>query len=310
MTAYSPADLAEQLKSGLLSFPVTHFTPDLELDLDAYRQHLAWLAEHPVAGLFAAGGTGEGFSLSLAETDAVVRAAVSEVAGRTPVLAPATGATVNAVAQARAAADAGADGILLMPPYLTEAGQDGLYEHVSRVCEATGLGVVVYSRANAVLHATTVARLAEANPTLIGFKDGIGNVEQMTRTYATVGDRLMYIGGLPTAETFALPLLQLGVSTYSSALFNFVPEWAVAFYDAVRRQDTDEVYRRLREFVLPYLDIRDRTPGYAVSIVKAGLEAIGRPAGPVRPPLTDLRPDERAELATLVERTRLVETAR
>lgn len=310
MTAYSPADLAEQLKSGLLSFPVTHFTPDLELDLDAYRQHLAWLAEHPVAGLFAAGGTGEGFSLSLAETDAVVRAAVSEVAGRTPVLAPATGATVNAVAQARAAADAGADGILLMPPYLTEAGQDGLYEHVSRVCEATGLGVVVYSRANAVLHAPTVARLAQANPTLIGFKDGIGNVEQMTRTYATVGDRLMYIGGLPTAETFALPLLQLGVSTYSSALFNFVPEWAVAFYDAVRRQDTDEVYRRLREFVLPYLDIRDRTPGYAVSIVKAGLEAIGRPAGPVRPPLTDLRPDERAELATLVERTRLVETAR
>ncbi|MEX1909577.1 5-dehydro-4-deoxyglucarate dehydratase [Janibacter sp. Y6] len=310
MTAYSPADLAEQLKSGLLSFPVTHFTPDLELDLDAYRQHLAWLAEHPVAGLFAAGGTGEGFSLSLAETDAVVRAAVSEVAGRTPVLAPATGATVNAVAQARAAADAGADGILLMPPYLTEAGQDGLYEHVSRVCEATGLGVVVYSRANAVLHAPTVARLAEANPTLIGFKDGIGNVEQMTRTYATVGDRLMYIGGLPTAETFALPLLQLGVSTYSSALFNFVPEWAVAFYDAVRRQDTDAVYRRLREFVLPYLDIRDRTPGYAVSIVKAGLEAIGRPAGPVRPPLTDLRPDERAELATLVERTRLVETAR
>ena len=301
MTAYSPADLAEQLKSGLLSFPVTHFTPDLELDLDAYRQHLAWLAEHPVAGLFAAGGTGEGFSLSLAETDAVVRAAVSEVAGRTPVLAPATGATVNAVAQARAAADAGADGILLMPPYLTEAGQDGLYEHVSRVCEATGLGVVVYSRANAVLHAPTVARLADANPTLIGFKDGIGNVEQMTRTYATVGDRLMYIGGLPTAETFALPLLQLGVSTYSSALFNFVPEWAVAFYDAVRRQDTDEVYRRLREFVLPYLDIRDRTPGYAVSIVKAGLEAIGRPAGPVRPPLTDLRPDERAEL---------VETAR
>lgn len=310
MTAYSPADLAEQLKSGLLSFPVTHFTPDLELDLDAYRQHLAWLAEHPVAGLFAAGGTGEGFSLSLAETDAVVRAAVSEVAGRTPVLAPATGATVNAVAQARAAADAGADGILLMPPYLTEAGQDGLYEHVSRVCEATGLGVVVYSRANAVLHAPTVARLADANPTLIGFKDGIGNVEQMTRTYATVGDRLMYIGGLPTAETFALPLLQLGVSTYSSALFNFVPEWAVAFYDAVRRQDTDEVYRRLREFVLPYLDIRDRTPGYAVSIVKAGLEAIGRPAGPVRPPLTDLRLDERAELATLVERTRLVETAR
>jgi len=66
VTEYSPTDLAAQLKSGLLSFPVTHFTSDLQVDEGAYRKHLAWLAEHPVAGLFAAGGTGEGFSLTLA----------------------------------------------------------------------------------------------------------------------------------------------------------------------------------------------------------------------------------------------------
>jgi 5-dehydro-4-deoxyglucarate dehydratase len=219
-----------------------------------------------------------------------------------PVLAPATGSTANAVAQARAAEAAGADGLLLMPPYLTESSQAGLVEHVSHVCGATGLGVVVYSRANAVLHDRAVATLADRNPTLIGFKDGVGNIEQMTRTYARVGDRLMYVGGLPTAETFALPLLQLGVSTYSSALFNFVPQWAIEFYDAVRAQDRDEVYRRLSEFVLPYLDIRDRTPGYAVSIVKAGLAAVGRPAGPVRPPLTDLQDAEVAELGDLIAR--------
>ena len=147
-----------------------------------------------------------------------------------------------------------------------------------------------------------MAAVAGRNPTLIGFKDGVGNIEQMTRTYARVGDRLMYLGGLPTAETFALPLLQLGVSTYSSALFNFVPQWAIEFYDAVIAQDRDEVYRRLNEFVLPYLDIRDRTSGYAVSIVKAGLTAVGRPAGPVRPPLTDLREDEVAELRDLIAR--------
>ena len=103
-----------------------------------------------------------------------------------------------------------------------------------------------------------MATHAERNPTLIGFKDGVGDIEQMTRTYARVGDRLTYIGGLPTAETFALPLLQLGVSTYSSALFNFLPQFALDFYDAVRAQDRDEVYRRLNEFVIPYLDIRDR----------------------------------------------------
>jgi 5-dehydro-4-deoxyglucarate dehydratase len=302
VTEYSPTDLAAQLKSGLLSFPVTHFADDLSFDEAGYRKHLAWLAQYPVAGLFAAGGTGEGFSLTLEETDQVVRTAVHEVAGAVPVLAPATGSTANAIAQAKAARAAGADGLLLMPPYLTEASQAGLVEHVSRVCEATDLGVVVYSRANAVLRDEAVAVLADRNPTMIGFKDGVGSIEQMTRTYARVGDRLMYVGGLPTAETFALPLLQLGVSTYSSALFNFVPQWAIEFYDAVVAQDRDEVYRRLEEFVLPYLDIRDRTQGYAVSIVKGGLAAIGRPAGPVRPPLTDLREDEVAELKDLIDR--------
>ena len=300
MTEYSPTDLAAQLKSGLLSFPVTHFTDDLQLDEAGYRKHLAWLAEYPVAGLFAAGGTGEGFSLTFEETDRVVRAAVDEVAGTVPVLAPATGSTANAVAQAKAAEAAGADGLLLMPPYLTESSQAGLVEHVTQVCQASDLGVVVYSRANAVLRDEAVAVLADRNPTMIGFKDGVGSIEQMTRTYARVGDRLMYVGGLPTAETFALPLLQLGVSTYSSALFNFVPQWAIEFYDAVRAQDRDEVYRRLSEFVLPYLDIRDRTPGYAVSIVKAGLTAVGRDGGRVRPPLTDLTEAELAELATLI----------
>lgn len=302
MTEYSPTDLAAQLKSGLLSFPVTHFTDDLAFDEGAYRKHLSWLAEYPVAGLFAAGGTGEAFSLTFEETDRVVRAAVDEVAGAVPVLAPATGSTANAIAQAEAAAAAGADGLLLMPPYLTEASQAGLVEHVTAVCQATGLGVVVYSRANAVLNDVSVAALADRNPTMIGFKDGVGSIEQMTRTYARVGDRLIYVGGLPTAETFALPLLQLGVSTYSSALFNFLPGWAIEFYDAVRAQDRDEVYRRLNEFVLPYLDIRDRTAGYAVSIVKAGLSAVGRPAGPVRPPLTNLQEAEVAELADLIAR--------
>ncbi|WP_244246837.1 dihydrodipicolinate synthase family protein [Nocardioides euryhalodurans] len=205
MTAYSPTDLAAQLKSGLLSFPVTHFTEDLAFDEEGFRKHLAWLGEHPVAGLFAAGATGEGFSLTFEETDKVVRTAVEEVAGVVPVLAPATGSTKNAVAQAEAAAAAGADGLLLMPPYLTEASQAGLVEHVSRVCAATDLGVVVYSRANAVLKDEAVEVLADRNPTLIGFKDGVGNIEQMTRTYARVGDRLTYVGGLPTAETFALP---------------------------------------------------------------------------------------------------------
>jgi 5-dehydro-4-deoxyglucarate dehydratase len=304
VTLTPPAELADRLAHGLLSFPVTHFDDRLEFDEPRYRQHLAWQASFGVAGLFAAGGTGEGFSLTSAEMDRVVRAAVSEVGSVLPVVAPATGGTAQATAQAVAAQRAGAAGLLLLPPYLTEATQAGLIAHVTAVCRATELGVIVYSRANAVLDDVTVAELADRNPNLIGLKDGVGDIERMTRTYARLGDRLIYIGGLPTAETFALPLLQLGVSTYSSALYNFLPEYALRFFAAVRAQDRDTVYQLLNDFIIPYLDIRDRARGYAVSIIKAGLTAVGRDGGRVRPPLTDLTPAERADLTALIEKVR------
>lgn len=302
MAQLTPSELATRLKSGLLSFPVTHFDDDLQFDESRYRDHLAWQAGYDVAGLFAAGGTGEGFSLTSAEMDQVVRAAVDEVGAKVPVVAPATGGTAVAVEQAKAAEAAGAAGILLMPPYLTEADQEGLVEHVSAICRATSLGVIVYSRANAVLTDVSVAVLADRNANLIGFKDGVGNIEQLTRIYAKVGDRLAYIGGLPTAETFALPLLQLGVSTYSSAMFNFVPEFALEFFADVQARNRPAVYQKLNEFVIPYLDIRDRVKGYGVSIVKAGLTARGRHGGPVRPPLQNLTESDLDDLTTLVKR--------
>jgi 5-dehydro-4-deoxyglucarate dehydratase len=92
----------------------------------------------------------------------------------------------------------------------------------------------------------------------------------------------------------------MGVTTYSSAIFNFVPQFAQEFYAAVRRHDQPAVFAKLREFVLPYIAIRNRRKGYAVSIVKAGMKAIGRPAGPVRPPLTDLDANEFEELKKLI----------
>ncbi|MER7081023.1 5-dehydro-4-deoxyglucarate dehydratase [Saccharopolyspora kobensis] len=302
MSAYSPTGMARQLASGLLSFPVTHFRPDLGFDEAAYRENIGWLSGFGAAGLFAAGGTGEFFSLTPAEVEQVVTAAVAEAPAGLPVIAPAGYGTATAVEMARAAERAGAAGLLLLPPYLTEADQAGLAAHVRAVCAATELGVVLYSRANAVFEDTTVAELAEDCPNLVGFKDGVGNVEKMTRLYSRLGDRLTYVGGLPTAETFALPLLELGVTTYSSAMFNFVPEFALRFYRAVAERDRTAVYRYLNEFVLPYCDIRNRRAGYAVSIVKAGMRVIGRPAGPVRPPLVDLDDAELAALADLVER--------
>ncbi|MBE1532417.1 5-dehydro-4-deoxyglucarate dehydratase [Actinomadura algeriensis] len=302
MSHFTPAEVAERLAGGLLSFPVTHFRDDLSFDEPAYRENIGWLGQFDAAGLFAAGGTGEFFSLSPAEVEAVVTAAVREAPDGVPVIAPAGYGTATAIELARSAERAGAAGLLLLPPYLTEASQDGLFEHVRAVCAATGLGVTVYSRANAVYSDTTVARLAEACPNLIGFKDGVGDIEMMTRIHTRLGDRLTYVGGLPTAEMFALPYLEMGVTTYSSAMYNFVPEFALRFYRAVRARDHATVRRYLDGFVLPYCDLRNRRAGYAVSIVKAGMRVIGRPAGPVRAPLADLNDDEAARLRELIER--------
>lgn len=302
MTAYTPEELAQKIGSGLLSFPVTAFDANSEFDETRYREHLSYLSGYDVAGLFAAGGTGEYFSLTNDEIARVATAAVDEVKGAVPVLSAAGGSVKDAIAQVRIAEEAGAAGLLLFPPYLTEASQDGLAAYVEAVCRSTELGIIVYNRANMILAAQTVVRLAERNANLIGFKDGAGSIDQMTRIYSALGDRLIYVGGLPTAETYALPYLELGVTTYSSAMFNFVPEFALQFYAAVRSRDHDFVFRSIRDFVLPYLEIRDRKKGYAVSIVKAGLNATGRPIGSVRAPLTDLSEEETDALRVLIER--------
>lgn len=301
MTTLAPTAMAKTLGQGLLSFPVTHFTADDAFDEAPYRAHCAWMLEHELAGLFAAGGTGEFFSLTPAEVVTVVAAAVAETNGRIPVVSGCGYGTAIATGIARDAEKAGADGLLLLPPYLVGSKQEGLAAHIEAVCRSTGMGVIVYNRDNAVVNDETLARLCERNPNLVGYKDGVGDIELMTRIFARMGDRLTYIGGLPTAETFAVPYLTMGVTTYSSAIFNFVPEWALAFYRAVRAGDQATVLDGLRRFVLPYIALRNRGQGYAVSIVKAGMRAVGRDAGPVRTPLTDLTAAEDAELRALIE---------
>ena len=304
MSSTIPGELARRIGAGLLSFPVTHFDEQGEFAVKLYRDHIAWMLQHRPAALFAAGGTGEYFSLTLEEYSRVVSAAVSEAAGRVPVLAGCGYGTRTAIAFARKAEDAGADGLLLFPPYLVNADAAGLIAHARAVCNSTSLGVVFYNRDNALLNESALGQLCHDCPNLVGLKDGHGDIELITRICARLGDRLVYIGGLPTAETFALPYLEIGVTTYSSAIFNFLPGFAQDFYAAVRSRDRAAVFAMLRDLVLPYIAIRSRRKGYAVSIVKAGMKAIGRPAGLVRPPLTDLEPGEFEELKTLVANRR------
>jgi 5-dehydro-4-deoxyglucarate dehydratase len=297
-----PQELKATLGSGLLSFPVTDFDAAGHFRPEAYARRLEWLAPYGAKALFAAGGTGEYFSLEFSEYSELVRVAVETCRGRVPILAGAGGPTRTAIAFAREAERLGVAGLLLFPHYLTEAPQEGVAAHVEAVCRSVRIGMVVYNRGVCRLNADTLARLSERCPNLVGFKDGIGEIELMLSIRRRLGERLAYLGGLPTAEVYAAAYKAIGVPVYSSAVFNFIPRTALQFHAAVASDDSATQGRLLDEFFLPYLEIRNRRSGYAVSIVKAGARLVGRDAGPVRPPLLDLLPAETEQLDALIRK--------
>jgi 5-dehydro-4-deoxyglucarate dehydratase len=296
----TPQDLKKIIGSGLLSFPLTDFDAQGEFNASGYAGRLEWLAPFGATALFAAGGTGEFFSLTADEYPRIIKTAVDTCRGKVPIIAGAGGPTRFAIQCAQEAEKAGAHGVLLLPHYLTEAGQDGLAAHVEAICRSVKFGVIVYNRGVCRLQPATLAKLADRCPNLIGFKDGIGDIELMVAIYQKMGDRFAYLGGLPTAEVYAAAYKALGTPVYSSAVFNFIPKTAMQFYEAVRSDDHAMQHRLLHDFFMPYLEIRNRGAGYAVSIVKAGARLAGHDAGPVRPPLTDLKPDEMDQLASLI----------
>ncbi|WP_019701560.1 5-dehydro-4-deoxyglucarate dehydratase [Paracidovorax oryzae] len=296
-----PQELKTIMGSGLLSFPLTDFDSEGNFNPRGYAERLEWLAPYGASALFAAGGTGEFFSLTADEYPAIIETAVQTCRGKVPIIAGAGGPTRFAIQCAQAAEKAGAHGILLLPHYLTEAGQEGLAAHVEAVCKSVKFGVIVYNRGQSRFTPETLARLAERNANLVGFKDGVGDIELMNSIHMKMGDRFAYLGGLPTAEVYAAAYKALGTPVYSSAVFNFIPKTAMDFYHAVANDDQATQHRLLRSFFMPYLELRNRMPGYAVSIVKAGAKIVGHDAGPVRAPLTDLKADEMAALKALID---------
>jgi 5-dehydro-4-deoxyglucarate dehydratase len=297
-----PQELKQILSSGLLSFPLTDFDEQGNFRRNTYVERLEWLAPYGASALFAAGGTGEFFSLDGSEYSDIIQTAVETCRGKVPIIAGAGGSTRAAIAYAQEAERLGAHGILLMPHYLTEASQDGLAAHVEAVCRSVNFGVIVYNRGISRFTPETLAQLADRCPNLIGFKDGVGEIEQMVSIRRRLGDRFSYLGGLPTAEVYAAAYKALGVPVYSSAVFNFIPKTAMDFYNALARDDHATVSKLIDDFFLPYLDIRNRKAGYAVSIVKAGARIAGYDAGPVRTPLTELTGEEYEMLAGLMHK--------
>jgi len=301
------APLAARLNvpSGPLFFPVTAYAPDGSVDLDAYRTHVRRGVDAGAAAVFACCGTGEFHALTPEEFEACVRAAVEAAEGRVPVVAGAGYGTALAVRYARLAEAAGADGLLAMPPYLVVAAQEGLLRHYREVAAATSLPVIVYQRDNAVFTPETVVALARTDG-IIGLKDGLGDLDLMQRIVSAVRSEVpgdfLYFNGLPTAEQTQLAYRALGITLYSSAVFCFAPEIALAFHEALETDDEATVHLLLDGFYRPFVELRAQGRGYAVALVKAGVRLRGLDVGEVRPPLHEPTVDHVKQLAEVIER--------
>ncbi|MEV1064059.1 5-dehydro-4-deoxyglucarate dehydratase [Streptomyces sp. NPDC050263] len=294
--------LREGMAQGVLSFPLTSFHADGSLDPDGFRAHVAAQIATAPGAVFPACGTGEFFSLDEDEYRRVVTIAVEEAAGRLPVVAGIGYGWAQAARFARIAEEAGADALLVLPHYLVAAPQDGLVAQLEHIAERTRLPLIAYQRGQVAFTAASLRRIA-AIPTVIGLKDGHSDLDRLQRLTLAAPEGFLFFNGAATAEIQARAYATVGVPAYSSAVHAFAPEIANAFFTALKdgRDGGDgTVEKLLRDFYVPLVELRDRVPGYAVSLVKAAARLRGRPVGPVRAPLTDPSDADLAQLKALL----------
>ncbi|MER7834642.1 5-dehydro-4-deoxyglucarate dehydratase [Streptomyces sp. NPDC096040] len=291
--------LRDGMAGGVLSFPLTAFHADGSLDVDGFREYLGGqLAARPGA-LFPACGTGEFFSLDEDEYRQVVAVAVEEAGGRMPVVAGVGYGWAQAVRFARVAEEAGADALLVLPHYLVAAPQNGLVAQLEQIAARTSLPLIAYQRGQVAYTAGSLMRIARI-PGVIGLKDGHSDLDRLQRLTLAAPEGFLFFNGAATAEIQARAYATVGVPAYSSAVHAFAPEIADAFFDALGAGDHGTVDKLLRDFYVPFVELRDRVPGYAVSLVKAAARLRGRPVGPVRAPLTDPSAADLADLRALL----------
>ncbi len=295
------SELRQALGNGLLSFPLTDMDTRGNFHPEGYAQRIEWFLTHDISAIFVAGGTGEFFSLSVDEYTQIVDIATQGEPRKVPIISSIGRSIPEAIAFARIAEKAKIDALLLMPPYLVNGPQEGVYQYAETILNNTSLPVIYYNRANGVLSAEYLQKLADNCPNLIGLKDGTGNIQDLNDTIKTLGDRLVYVGGVPTAEIISEAYLSIGVNTYSSAVFNFVPSLALHFYQLLRNGEKEKVTRFIQDFYIPVVRLRSRKKGYAVSLVKAATKLIGKDAGPARAPLVMPTKEELKELEAIIK---------
>ena len=284
---------------GVIAFPITPFRDDRSLDLDGLRHNLKTLVAHELCAIVAAGGTGEMYSLTPVENAEVVRAVVQEVAGRAVVMAGVGFNPALAAAMAASAQAAGADAVLALPPYYPGADEDGLVAYYEAIGRATPLPLLVYSRDWVSPGPAWVERLADRVPNLAAWKDGQGDARRLQQIMARLGDRLHWIGG--AGDDGVPAYYSIGIRTYTSSIATVAPRLSLQLHEAASSGDAARLQRLMETYVIPLYALRGRRRGYEVSVMKEMMNVLGRPAGPVRPPLPELTPQDKADVRALVE---------
>ena len=278
---------------GVVPPTVTAFRPDESLDLAATAAHARFVVDHGASGVFPLGTNGEFPLLTNAERDAVVEAVADEVGDEVPVIAG-VGApsTRQTVANAEAAVEAGADGVVVVTPYYYPLDAAGAVTHYTRVLDAVDVPTYVYhipSKTGNALSLDTVDALADAG--IAGIKDSSKDVPWLGQAI-DAHPELTFLAG---SDSLLFPGLQIGCAGMVSAVANAFPELVVDLYEAYDAGET----ARARELQSQVFDVRDalkRGPYMAGVKTALQLREDAPDAGPLRSPLRTMSDDDRSAL--------------
>ena len=276
----------------MLTAMITPFSPDGSLDLEGAQRLAAHLVDdlrHD--GIVVNGTTGESATKTDEEDIAVLRAVLAAVGDRATILAGVgTNDTAHSVEAARAAAAAGAHGVMAVSPYYNRPPQEGLVRHFHAIADATDLPMLTYDipkRTGVAIELETMIRIAE-HPRIIANKDAKGDLEFAQWGMASTG-LAWYCGD----DVLNLPLLSLGAAGMISVVGHLVGDRLKDMAEALWSGRTDRA-SDINASLLPVYTGCFRTQG--VILTKAALEMQGWPAGPVRLPLVDATDEQRSVL--------------
>ncbi len=284
---------AEELK-GIIPALVTPFTSKDEVDEEALRGLVDYVTGNGVHALMTTGGNGEFPHLLNEERKRVLEIVVDAAEKRLPIIACTTAcSTKETVMLSRHAGDAGADAVIIVPPYYFKLPDESLYQHYREIAEQAGIPVVVYNNPTYTGHNINprlMTRLTEVEG-IIGLKQSNSDISETLEIIRAVGGKISVLTGI---DSQLFPVLTIGGRGIFSTAACVVPRQMVELYEAYTRGDVEkarETHMRL-QILNRFFEYE---PGY-VAPCKEALTMLGIPCGHVRAPLPHLTPREKEEL--------------